>query len=114
ELRGVAQQVLVAFEEGSPAWLEALGAVAVRLYFAGDIAWMPAAHRALETAGDTVPPAVRGFVQHALALGLALRALPEGLVGLEAAAETGRAAGNVQLESTALLTLASTLGAQGE
>ena len=114
ELRAVSGQVLAAFDEGSAPWLEALAPVAAELYFATEVGWLPAARRALDTLGEEVAPAVRGLVEQALSLGSAFLGLPEGVAGLERAAEAGRAAGNRNLEVESLLTIAGLLAQQGE
>src|SRR5437867_8623221 len=113
ELRAVAHQALAPVAEGSAAWIERLAPLAADLFFAADVAWMPAAKQALDAEPPVGSPAARGAVLLALSLGPSFIGRREALAALEQAAEAGRSAGNEQLEATALLTLASTVGFQG-
>src|SRR5439155_15625446 len=109
-----AHQALAPVAEGSAAWIERLAPLAADLFFAADVAWMPAAKQALDAEPPVGSPAARGAVLHALSLGPSFIGRRDALAALEQAAEAGRSAGNEQLEAAALLTLASTVAFQGD
>jgi predicted ATPase len=114
ELRALARQVLGPVAEGSPAWMERLAPFASDLFFAGDIAWMPAAMQALETEPPVGSPAACGNVRLGVILGASFVGRHEALAALEQTGELGRSLGNENLEGTSLLALASTVAYLGD
>jgi predicted ATPase/class 3 adenylate cyclase/DNA-binding CsgD family transcriptional regulator len=91
-------KALSCYAEGSAEWMTALAPVAVALYFAGDLGWVPAARRALDVIGDGLDPLVRSRVEFAASFGVASLGKEEGFAGLERALADSRAGGCRALE----------------
>jgi len=114
EVRVIAGRALSTCAEGSASWLEALAPVALPLVFAGDLAWLPAARRALDDETKGLPPKVRGFIESAASMFPAFGGRPEGVEGLRRALDDARACGSRNLEIGVMANLAMLLTQIGD
>ena len=114
EVRAIAGRALGTCAEGSTAWLEALAPVALPLVFAADLAWLPAARRALDDESKVLPPKIRGFIESAASMFPAFGGQREGIEGLRRALDDARACGSRNLEIGSVANLAMLLTQIGD
>jgi predicted ATPase/DNA-binding CsgD family transcriptional regulator len=108
DLHALATATLSRYEPGSSEWLEVLAPIALALFFAADVDWIPTAREALDRMGDRMDPLVRGWVEFAASQGFAYSGKEEGFAGLRRAIEDGRSGGSraLELHATAVLAMA--------
>lgn len=114
EVRAIAGRALGTCAEGSASWLEALAPVALPLVFAADLAWLPAARRALDDETKVLPPKIRGFIESAASMFPAFGGRREGIEGLRRALDDARACGSRNLEIGSVANLAMLLTQIGD
>jgi len=94
--------------------LDALATFADGLVLAGDVAWQPAAQRALDMMGPEIGVGTQAFFEYALGLSSVFAGRADGADALRRAVEAGRNAGNRRIEILATVNLAYFLCVSGD